>query len=213
MITYENTFNGLSIQADIAKGYACYVDILQKLYDLIMSYISRHNKVLFVRFDVRFPQSLRPDPSNMTFQRFIADLAKFCSREGYDPDYLWVREGREQCNQHYHCLLLLNGNHIQSTFKVVEKAQEVWNRKLKVNYQGLIYDCNRAIKYNRQSNGIMLRRNDPNLFATLAHCFHWASYLAKVNTKDASPYRVRDFGSSRIPQDWSIHPKVESILL
>ena len=213
MITKANAHLGMPIQVDESRGQGCYTDILRKIHDLLASYTSKHNKVLFIRFDVRFPSNYYGDSSNSTFSGFIACFAKYYQRQGYDPAYLWVRERSREKHQHYHCILLLNGNLIQSYFHVLLQAEAMWNRKLGVNQPGLIDFCNKSRSGDKQINGIMIRRNDDDFSDKFRHCFHWASYLAKTTTKGTSPLWVREFGSSRIPQNWTIHPRVQSILM
>ncbi|WP_081678610.1 YagK/YfjJ domain-containing protein [Desulfocurvibacter africanus] len=212
MIISTNNYYGFDIQVDEAKDQGCYDDILQRILDMLIFYISKHNKVLFVRFDVRFPSKYCNDSSNQTFSEFIAGFIKFHQRKGLDPVYVWVREQSREKHQHYHCILLLNGNKIRSYYEILQQAEAMWNRKLGVEQLGLINFCNRSRHGELQSNGIMLRRNDENFSDVFNKCFHWASYLAKTTTKDYAPLGIREFGSSRIPKDWPIHPKVQSIL-
>ncbi len=213
MIISNSNYYGLSIQADESKGQGCYTDILQRILDMLIYYISKHNKLLFIRFDVRFPAEYYNDRSNQIFSEFIADLIKFYKRAGLDPVYIWVREQSCEKHQHYHCILLLDGNKIQSYHHVLRQAEAMWNRKLGVEQLGLINFCNKSRYGELQSNGIMLRRNDENFSDVFNKCFHWASYLAKTATKDYAPLGIREFGSSRIPKNWPIHPKVQSILM
>ena len=213
MITSVNTHCGMQIQVDESKGQGCYTDILRKIHELLAFYTSKHNKALFIRFDVRYPSYYYGDSSNNTFSDFIACFVKFYQRQGYDPAYLWVREQSQEKHQHYHCILLLNGDLIQSYYKVLGHAEAMWNRKLGVNQAGLIDFCNKSRYGDKQTNGIMIRRKDANFSDTFRHCFHWASYLAKTTTKDTSPPWVREFGSSRIPKNWQAHPIVQSILM
>jgi len=208
MIVETNTYQGFNIQVDESRCQGCYQDILQRILDLLIFYISKHNKVLFIRFDVRFPSEQYNDISNQTFSKFLADFIKLYKRKGLDPVYVWVREQSREKHQHYHCILLLDGNKVQSYYHILQQAEDMWNRKCGVIQPGLINYCNKSRSGKFQSNGIMIRRNDDNFTDLFSQCFHWASYLAKTSTKNYAPFRTREFGSSRIPQDHPIHPKV-----
>jgi hypothetical protein len=57
-IIYDETYNGYSILTDQERGLGCRDDILNKLYQLLSYVTNKHNKVLFIRFDLRFPQDI-----------------------------------------------------------------------------------------------------------------------------------------------------------
>lgn len=208
-IITRNSFNDMSIQVDENKKQGCYKDILQRILDILTYYSSKHNKALFIRFDVRFPSSYSNDRSNQTFSKFIACFIKFYKRNGLDPAYIWVREQSYEQHQHYHCILLLDGNKIQSYYHVLRQAEEMWGNKVEANHSGLIEFCNKTRSGDGQTNGILIRRNKESFPDIFRSCFHWASYLAKTSTKDSSPLWVREFGSSRIPHGWQIHPQIK----
>jgi hypothetical protein len=106
-----------------------------------------------------------------------------------DPFYLWVREQASSHNPHYHCLILLDGQKIQNHYGIMEEAKRLWANINACDPDGLV-------DYSWEP--WQLRRGDIGFNQSLAQCVFAASYLAKVNTKNSSPYRHRDFGSSRL---------------
>jgi hypothetical protein len=86
-------------------------------------------------------------------------------------------------------------------FTGISKAEELWNKALGIppSNHGLINYCTRDRHGDPQENGIMLRRNDPDFEAQYERCFHWASYLAKSNTKGNVPKNIREIGCCLLP--------------
>ena len=151
--------------------------ILQNIENLLQHALAKHNKVFFVRFDVSFPEHetyLNPSP---LISNFNESLIRYFKRKKLDPYYLWVREQKTSLNPHYHFIMLLDGNKIQHSYSVHIKAEQLWNKQLKLpeNNKGLIDYCN---KY---SNGVMIYRNDSDSYEDAAN---WASYLSKIDDKN-----------------------------
>jgi hypothetical protein len=221
-ITYKPTYKGMPILTDENKKLGCYKPILEKLKNNFDDMTSKHHKTFFMRYDVRFPDDHQSTPQdNKTFRDFQANLIKNLSRQKLDPHYLWATEQKPDRNhQHYHGILLLDGQKTKSIKNHIEKAEELWaralNRPVDKN-NGLIDDCTkkRKTKKNptdqqdddsedkkpkkRQKNGIMLRKDDPKYDIKVKQCFKWGSYLATVSSKTSFPKGTRTFSSSRIP--------------
>ena len=194
--TYSPSYGRYSIQAN--ERFACHEEILARLLRLFDYMTANHNKVFFMRFDVRFPAGIEFPGDNARFERFIASLSRNLKRKGLDPHYLWCYERSREKHQHYHVVLLLNGSLTQSIKDHIELAASLWSRALQlpeVN-RGLICDCTKSRTGESQQNGIMIRRNSPDFSESFCKAFEWASYLAKCNTKGYAPDGVREFGSS-----------------
>ena len=200
VITYSNTYNNKPIQADEHLGYGCNVDILARADALLQHMENRHCKVLFVRFDVRFPQDGQYKQNNTLFTNFMATFIKYCQRKKFDPAYLWVREQDSAHNQHYHCVLLLNGNKVQHYLPLLQRADTLWQQQLGVHQKGLVHYCNSTTGGDYQQNGLMLRQDKHAQQGVGDICFNWASYLAKMNTKEEDYKGARKVGNSRIPK-------------
>ncbi|MDD5598320.1 MAG: inovirus-type Gp2 protein [Victivallaceae bacterium] len=199
-ITYQPFYNNLPILTDQERHLGCHTEILDRISTLFEYMLSKHCKVLFMRFDVRFPQFNYYPDDNTLFEKFIAGFIKHLKRQSLDPYYLWVRERSREKHHHYHCILWLNGGKTRYIYSHLQKAEELWNRTLGLSptYRGLIDYCMVSRDGQRQRNGIMLNRHDPELPAIIASCYAWGSYLSKANTKESIP-GIRQWSSSLLP--------------
>ena len=200
-VVYTATFNHLPILADEGRRLGCHGEILQRLGAIFAHATSKHNKVFFLRFDLRMAEQSAPGIDiNVSLPRFINSFTVNLKRGGYDPFYLWVREQASSIFPHFHFILLLDGNKTQSIYGHLETAERLWNSALGIdpNHHGLVDYCTRDRNEFPQDNGIMIRRNDPDFITTYQRCFQWASYLAKASTKGNAPEGVHEFGCSRL---------------
>ena len=198
MITYNHQYNQYPIQCCEHRTYGYSVDTLAKLDSLLAHMTTRFSKVLFVRFDVRYPQELAYSVDNILFSNFMGTLVRYCQRKDYAPAYLWVREHDSALNHHYHCIMLFNGHKIQNSYGVLKKAQELWALQLNTAVPGLVNFCAPTAMPNQY--WLMLRNNQQNTNDMYNQGFQWGSYLAKVDTKETNLHGVRTVGSSRIPK-------------
>ena len=181
-------YRGLPIQA--SESLSCRKDILDAIYDIFARTVFRR-RTLFMRFDVTFPKEKQYPPDNSVFVGFIANFMKNRSRNGYKPEVLWVRErNHKERNHHYHCILCLSGRTTHKIYGHLEKAEELWERALKLELgegAGLIDYCN------REDHGIMV---EPGDMQATNKCFYWASYLSKTRTKEYL-HGIRTVGRSQ----------------
>jgi hypothetical protein len=89
------------------------------------------------------------------------------------------------------------------------KAAEIWSRITGGPHE-LVHQCWAKPIGRDFTGGIMIRRPSSNVdgydFAEQQQAYayaygktlEWLSYLAKENTKDSTPFRVRRYGSSRL---------------
>lgn len=203
-------FQGLPINTGLDGEHACYDFMLYRIYRHMNLMVEKHNKVLFIRFDLRFPQAFRDDKSNDKVSRLFKILREHYAYRGIDLQFMWFREQSREKHQHYHCVVLLDGNKIQHYYPVLEYISSVWGGLLKFNPNGLVDYCEFDRAGNPAKNGIMIRR--PSSVATgetlfdqeqmfnmnFENCYKWASYLAKVNQKENTPAGVRRFGLSQM---------------
>ncbi|SKA70006.1 YagK/YfjJ domain-containing protein [Desulfobaculum bizertense] len=191
-------FKEYRIQGSRDKDQACRSDILERMLSLLEEYEERHGKVFIMRMDVRYPQNYFLNSKDRHMPQFIAHLTKNLSRKGLDPKYIWVREQSREKHQHYHVALILNGNLIQSPYKVFNKAEELWARALGLDSaKGLISYCNKWRTGKKGSCSYMLRRGAKDYEEIKRDAFYRLSYLAKENTKGNAPRRIREFGTSK----------------
>lgn len=173
--------------------------VSQKLFELLEEYTRTFSKTMVVRFDVTYPKSFIAVEDNSGMSDLMKLLIQQCSRNGLSPAYFWVREqSLRSNNQHYHCMLLLDGNKTRRYYPYIEAAEEIWGRILNVDPKGLIHYCDRDPDGNRQANGIILRSDDHNYECKIDTVVRQAMYLAKDHTKGIYNDGFRDFGMSRI---------------
>ena len=196
--TFDTEFNQLPINTNNEKENGCYSYLLNSIKNVMDSMINKHSKVLFLRFDLRFPDGQNYSKDNQLVKKFIYYFARNCKNMGIYLKYIWVRERSREKHQHYHLVVLLNGNKTQNIYGHLKLCEEIWAHVLNIhNAKGLVDYC----IYNRngdfQENGIMIIRNSSDFDKTYNRCFHWASYLAKINTKE-NISGVRNFGCSEL---------------
>ena len=165
-----------------------YAEILQAFDNLFNVAISRHNKILLIRMDLRFNDTFIYPYDNSLLSRFMEALTLHCKRLGLDPLYLWVREQVTSNNHHYHLILLLNGNKIQNPYGIFNKATELWGNCLNTDATGLVH----------YGPHIMIRRNSVGFEHSYHEALKLAGYLAKSYSKGRAPKGVREMGMSRL---------------
>ncbi len=188
--------------SQMTKDYdpAMYSDsISQKLFELLEEYTRTFSKTMVVRFDVTYPKTYIGVEGNSDISALMKLLIQQCSRNGVSPAYFWVREqSLKSDNQHYHCMLLLDGNKTCRYYPYIKSAEEIWGRILDVDPKGLIHYCDRDPDGNRQANGIILRSDDPYYEDKIDTVVRQAMYLAKIHSKGFYNDGFRDFGMTRI---------------
>jgi hypothetical protein len=192
---------GFLVQA--YPDHPCRTDILERIHKLFGHAISTHGRVLFVRFDLTFPENLDYPGDNTVLQRFLDSIQHHCGRAGMASHYLWVREhNASRPNHHYHLVFLLGGDIPKSFRPILRQAEKHWALALGTDSaSGLVDYCDRPTREFPLGNGIVLDRACSDYPGMVRYCYHWASYLAKTATKGIRPMGVREFGSSRLPSD------------
>ncbi len=203
-------FMDLPINTGSGGQFFCYDIMLKKIYDLMTAMVSRHNKVLFIRFDLRFPKNYSTDISNDKVSLLVKNLKEFYTYHAIDIQSAWVREQSREKHQHYHCLVLMDGNKVQRYHPVLSHVSGVWGRILQCDPVGLVDYCNHDRSGNPVQNGIMIRRPSSKAVGEklekqtqqfqedFARAFQWASYLCKENQKMNTPPNMRRFGVSQL---------------
>ena len=201
-VTFEPTYKGHPINTDKERKLGCNKKILEKSLRLFNDATSKHNKIFYMRMDVRFPENKENiNTDNNQFESFMNSFTKNLKNNKLDPKYIWTREQSKEKHQHYHLSLLLNGNKIQNIHKPIQKAEELWAKRLEIDdnkNNGLIDYCTKDRNGNKQKNGIMIKRNNDDCNEVFDKCFEWNSYLAKLNTKGYAPKNTREYGTSQI---------------
>ncbi|RXF78016.1 inovirus Gp2 family protein [Desulfovibrio sp. DS-1] len=196
MFITEKTYRDYPIQAYDDKP--CRIDILNAIIDRIEYMTSRFSRVLFIRFDLLYPRDFYSPRGNDDIQRFFNSFTSYLSRKGIAFQYVWVREQSREKHQHYHVMLLLNGNLTCHSWNHMEKADQLWQSALGIDYPGLLHRCDRSRDGTRHPDFIHLDRHDACYERDIQRCVEWASYLAKTRTKGYAPLNVREWGASTL---------------
>lgn len=172
-----------------------------------------HNKVLLIRFDVRFPaEGYLYGGGNQEISSLIKSLKASFAAQLRDIQYAWARERIDSQHPHYHVMLLVNGAVMQNPYGLLRKTDEIWNRILGGEYRGLIEFCDHRCMGHKTTGSVMMRRPSSEAEgvelmrqqqayqAAYSDAIWRASYLAKSFSKDETPHRKRTFGCSQIPR-------------
>lgn len=146
--------------------------------------LSRHAKVMVVRYDLHFPADKAYSGHGEYIRSFQNKLRQNLRRRKLDPVDLWVREQNISLNPHYHCFLLLDGNKVQSIYAVLPLAERLWASTIGDDRNGLVQRCRKNWDGSKSINGCRLTRIDQGLYY---QCQDWLSYLAKEYTKGNAP--------------------------
>lgn len=183
-VTYQNSFHNHPINTNKEKNQGCIEEILEKIESSINSMLERHSKVLSIRFDIRYPKdSIYYDKNKI--HNFNYNLKRSLNREkikgGHkvDPVLLSVSEKHNEDHNHYHYLLLVNGNAHCKTHNIHTKINTLWSNMIHSDEKGLVDFCNK-----KKKNGILINKNSDEFEKNYNDAFHQASYLAKTRGKE-----------------------------
>ena len=183
--------------------------IITKINAIQNYMVQQHNKVLTIRFDVRFPYGYQHDGSNNQISKLIKLLKTDIEPSVGTILYAWAREQVNSPVPHYHVALWVNGSVMQNPYGLLKQVDAIWNSILGGSHQGLIHLCGKSCMGETTTGSIMIRR--PSSVATgtvlaeqqqafetdYAQAMYRASYLAKSFSKDLTPPGVRRFGGSQ----------------
>lgn len=218
-VTNSSMYQGQPINTGSLGQFYCYDIILQKLHERLMYMVGKHSKVCFVRFDVRFPaHGFESAGHNYEISHLFKMLKENARARGIDLHFVWVREEESAGQAHYHAIALINGAKVQNYVAFLREVERCWKHVLEttsngnpINTQSLVNWCDKdyytglpvenGIMIQRprlQSQGMERQQQEQAFQETVNRCFHWASYLAKVNQKSNTPDGSRRFGASMI---------------
>ncbi|WP_081650414.1 YagK/YfjJ domain-containing protein [Paucidesulfovibrio longus] len=214
-MNYKQTTNGnhyseQPINTGVFGQYYCYNDILQKLYERMNFMTSKHARVLFVRFDIRFPHGYETSGRNVEIGWLFKVLQENANNNGIHLAYVWVRECKSSSLPHYHAVLMVDGRKVRNYRNLLMEVERIWGRVLGTNAKGLIDWCDKPHGIHSGENGVMLQQplrdatrieqdhQQQEFDHNYKRCFERASYLAKVSQKEDTPHGVRRFGCSQL---------------
>jgi len=218
-VTNSTLYQGQPINTGDQGQFYCFDIILQKIHERLMHMVGKHSRVCFIRFDIHFPGiGYTPVGHNHEISRLFKMLKENARARGIDLHFVWVREQEQAIHPHYHAIALINGAKVQDYRGFLCEVERCWKHVLKtvavdvpIDARGLIDWCDKdrftglpienGIMIQRpllQSQGLERQQQEQVFQETVNRCFHWASYLAKVNQKSNTPDGSRRFGVSMI---------------
>lgn len=179
-VTYQGGYSyaGVTYPINSVKS-GCYTLILQRLIEQIDTMRKIYGRVLFIRLDLHHAL---PEPTSKRMSAFIKSARVSTLRRYQTPHmgFLWVREQESAKSQHYHMVLMLDGDKIRHPARLFDELTEIWER----------------------IGGTSSIPKNPFIFIDkpelVAEAVYRGSYLAKARGKGYRPDGVRDFGCSRI---------------
>ena len=159
----------------------CYEEVLIDLYWQLTNLLSHHSRVLFLRLDIRVYEYTK---NNILMTRWLRQIKRrLKSYFGFKRiGYLWVRELSKSKKQHYHLVLILDGNKVQHPKNVFAIAKEA------------AYQCDMPAPWIPEKPFLKISRDDK---ANFNSAMYRGSYLAKTRTKQCGK-KIRSFGSSNV---------------
>jgi hypothetical protein len=197
MLLRNREFRNYSIQA--CQDKPCRQDIVEAIVNRIEHMTNRFSRVLFIRFDLRYPAGYSSREDNADMKKFINGFSTYLKREGLAYQYVWVREQSREKHQHYHVMFLLNGNKTRKSWNHLGRADRLWQKAIGVESPGLLQRCEGSRSGERHECHVLIERRSQSYENDLVRCVEWASYLAKTNTKGYAPLNVREWGASSLP--------------
>lgn len=164
-----------------ARKSGLFTRMAKRMIGEVEAMLEHHNKIHIIRFDLRQP-TYTPDNRHITdFNRRLHSRLKVkyqLTRIGF----MWAREREKAKQQHYHYVLILDGNKVQHPHHIQKIAQTVWE-----HMDGSVGFCKNCY-YN------ICRNDHQKLQAAILRI----SYLAKGRGKGYRPPQTKDYSTSRI---------------
>lgn len=172
--------NNIEYEINSAKS-GVFTSILHKFIEQLEICETKWNRVFVLRFDLHRHYHTQ---NNKSVSRFIDNLKRRLQR-AYDISeigYLWVREQEKSKSQHYHFALLLDGNKIRHSSKILKIIESTWKAIEAKNHVPTI------------KNPFYFIDNED----VKADAIYRVSYLAKARGKGYRDKQVKDYSTSRL---------------
>ena len=161
--------------------------------------ISNHSRVMFIRLDLHFPNSIDIERPGDVFSRFMASFIKTLRIRRLNPNYVWSQEKNANAsNPHFHIVLFIDSRTLQRPYSVIEHAKQLWNKWLGGNGSGCVHECRNQRDWGLP-NGTIIDRGSSDYHEKYHAVAQWAAYLAKMHSSTGSIRHGRSFGCSQLP--------------
>lgn len=209
--TSASHFKGLPINASAKPGNECYVQILSRIHDQLMSLLSYHSRVKVVRIDLRFPNNHEPchRREGQLLSAYIKKVKQVLGSSAWgqveNVVHGAVKEIGNTGKTHFHLFFgfqakhkvlgLINGNGHSGLWRVLDQA---W-KELSAGTTHIIPRVH------------TLQRGD---FVKLGCCFYHLSYMAKARTKHFNTgENYKRYVSSRVKRKNNLTASDDPIIL
>ena len=156
---------------------------MKKMLNELDIMLGHHNKVFLLRFDLH--QGGETENSSHVSQFFERLKAALIRKYGVKRvGYAWAREKETAKQQHYHCILMLDGNIVQRPHSIIKLAKIYWEKY----FSGSLSWPSKRCSY-------LLRRGDRE---TQQKAIYHFSYLAKGRGKGKKPRYAKNYQTSRL---------------
>lgn len=138
----------------------------------------KHSKLLLIRLDTGFNDSIKPHLTAQGLTRYRQQLIDHVQRDY--PAYvgfLWKLEWMPLKGYHFHWLLVFNGQQLKNDVLIAKQIGEHWKSKI-LQGNGVYYNCNANTKaYERNAIGMVDRKDS----IKRAHFSLIINYLTKLD--------------------------------
>lgn len=158
-------------------------------FDVMHSYYAEVLTCQFILFPHKIPYN------NQIISDFFTALIPYLKRHYIDNDpaiklghigYLWVREQSTSDKPHYHCVLWLNEDKVNSSYGILALAKQLWCEQ---------FDGTLSIPDN---NYYISKRLQADSGASQQEVICRLSYLAKNATKGCHSSNIKRYGANRL---------------
>ncbi|MGL5488994.1 MAG: YagK/YfjJ domain-containing protein [Shewanella sp.] len=159
--------------------------------------LSHYSKVLLVRIDLH---PLIYSPDNRSVQHVLREFSKMVRNSPYSKQLgiICVRERVNSHKEHYHLVLMLNGNKIQKPDYVLHMLKELWQRRV-----------NGSVHLVENSYYRIERGQSQTIFEAI----YRLSYLAKQRSKERDNPKASKPYLNTLPWKGNSKPKDDRLLV
>ena len=175
------TINKEEFRINANSELGIYKQVLLRFNSQLDIAYSIHKRLLIYRFDLHLNN---PSNDNKIVSRFL-NRAKQRLKRNYGLDkigYLWVREKENAKNQHYHLVLLLDGDKINHPSKLTKTLRMMWKPN------GFMPTIQNPFYLMNKHNHDELKKD----------VIERVSYLAKIRGKGYRSSQAKDYSTSRL---------------
>ncbi|MCS3430230.1 inovirus Gp2 family protein [Klebsiella sp. BIGb0407] len=100
-------------------------NIMKAIFDCVNQAYQLSSRILAIRYDLHLHKY---SDDNQVISDFCKQLRKLV-RSHYPKSFFsifWVREQDKSASQHYHCVVIMDGNHIRTPYYLSQLVSEAW---------------------------------------------------------------------------------------